>query len=153
MDKSAENLKHVEAAMDDLGRAMRSARKSLGKGLQLTSTQLEILMILSKNSNQTTGELAKSLFFTQSAITQTVETLYRRGLVVRLPGKNDRRIIQLHLSPAGRKITDRIHTMKHENMQLLVSSLSEDEVKTMISAIEKSTAMLKENQQKTSKKE
>lgn len=154
MDKSIENLKRVEAAMDGLGRAMRNTKESLGKGLQLTRTQLEILMILSMHpTGQTTGELAECLFFTQSSITQTVDTLFKRNLVERHPDKHDRRVIRLQLSTDGRKIADKIHTMKRENIRLLVSNLTDSEVDAMVSATEKFTAMLKENQQRIIKGE
>jgi DNA-binding MarR family transcriptional regulator len=125
---------------------MRSAREHLGDGLQLTRTQLEILMMLSQKPAQTTGELAGRLFLTQSAVTQTVDTLHRRGLLERRPDEHDRRVIRLELSPAGHEIADRVYAMKRENIRSLVSRLTDSETAVMITAIEKFTALLEEKQ-------
>ncbi len=144
MDKTTENLKRFEAVLDGLSRAVRSAREHLGAGLQLTRTQLEILMMLSHKPAQTTGELAAALFLTQSAVTQTINTLYRRGLLERHSDDRDRRITRLKLSPAGHEITDRLRTIKRDNLRSLVSRLTDDEINAMITAAEKFTVLLEE---------
>jgi DNA-binding MarR family transcriptional regulator len=143
MINSDHNLLKVEAAMNALRLAMVGARERMGEGLQITRTQLEILMLLSAEP-QTTGELAQRLFLTQSAVTQTLDTLVRRNLVERLADENDRRITRLQLSPSGRNITSHHRSLRHEFMQAFVSQLTEPEIENFISVTSKLTQQLKE---------
>jgi len=141
MNDAGQNLLKVEAAMDAMRLAMVGARERLGEGLQLTRTQLEILMMLDAKP-QATGELARRLFLTQSAVTQTIDTLFRRDLIERRPDEHDRRITQLSLSPAGRKITSHLRSLRHGYMESLVSRLTEAEIEVLISVTKKLTAQL-----------
>jgi len=143
MNNAANNLQKVGAAIDAMKVAVASARERLGEGLQLTRTQLEILMMLSTKPH-TTSELAGQLFITGSAVTQTVDTLVRRDLVDRQTDDTDRRITQLHLSPAGRTITDHLLSLRRARLQSLVDQLTEAEIEAFISATEKITTQLKE---------
>ena len=113
MKDSDDNLAKVEAAMAALKLAMTGAKERFSEGLQLTRTQLEILMMLSAEP-LTTGQLAKRLYLTQSAVTQTVDTLVRRDLIQRRTDPHDRRITRLSLSPPGQDITRHILTMRRD---------------------------------------
>ncbi|GEM_PF-2022429 len=143
MSNSSHNLANVEAALDAMRRAMVGARERLGEGLQLTRTQVEILTMLIEKP-QTTGELARRLFLTQSAVTQTVDTLVRRSLIDRHPDDHDRRVIQLRLSPTGLNITNHLRSLRRKHMQALVDRLTQNEVEVLISVTEKLTAQLNE---------
>ena len=139
-------LSRLENAMDTMRRAVTNARERLGSDLQLTRTQLEILMILTDKPAQTTSELARGLFLTQSAVTQTIDTLARRGLIERRPDEHDRRIIHLHLSSTGLEITSKVRRLRHKHIQELVSQLTEGEINAMITATEKFAALLEDTQ-------
>jgi DNA-binding MarR family transcriptional regulator len=143
MNTSETNLQAVEKAMDAMRRSMVRARERMGEGLQLTKTQLEILFMLAE-SPQTTRDLAKRLFVTQSAVTQTIDTLVRRDLIVRRHGEDDRRVVSLHLSQAGQKLTDHLCGMRNRHMKALVGSLSKEELKALISITEKVTKLVEE---------
>ena len=126
--------------MDSLRRALAGARERFGEGLQLTRTQIEILIMLSEKP-RTTGELAGQLFLTQSAITQTIDTLVRRGLVVRVPFAEDRRVVRLQLTASGREVTGDVCALRRRHMERLLGQLTPIEVETMISITHKLTEM------------
>ncbi len=144
MDKLDYNLKRLEAAIDNVSRAAHSARKHLGEHLQLTRTQLEILMMLALKPGQTTGELAGRLTLTQSAITQTVDTLFRRGFLERRSDEQDRRVIRLHLSATGLETTSQLRALKRERLRAVMARLTDAEVDAMITATEKFATVLEE---------
>lgn len=146
MNNSEYTLQNLEQAMDAMRRAVVGARERLGAGLQLSRTQLEILMILAQQSIRTTGELAHQLFLTQSAITQTVDTLVRRQLIERHDDEEDRRIVRLQLSPSGQEITSRVSAQKRESMKAMLATFSETEAQVLIAAIEKMTDFVETNQ-------
>ncbi len=143
MDTAEQKLARMEKAMDAMRRAMAGARERLGEGLQLTRTQLEILLILVENP-QTTSELAKRLFLTQSAVTQTIDTLVRRDLVERHASEHDRRIIKLQLSPSGRELTGRICALRRKHMESLIAALTPEEAEVLITITQKLTALLEQ---------
>lgn len=132
------NLERVEKALDEMRYALAGARQRFFNqdGLQLTRTQVEIVFILAKGS-KTTSDLAKSLFLTQSAVTQTVDTLVRQGLVERLPDESDRRITRLHLLEAGHTMAGQLSEMRRRKIEALLAKLTGDEVEAMISITKK----------------
>jgi len=138
MSNVEQNLQRVEKAMDAMRRAMAGARERMSEGLQLTRTQLEILLMLVENP-QTTSSLADRLFLTQSAVTQTIDTLVRRDLIERHPDETDRRIVKLQLSAAGHELTNRLRALRRGHMQALVAKLSSAEVDVLVSVTEKLT--------------
>jgi DNA-binding MarR family transcriptional regulator len=142
MSNAEQNLQRVEQAMGTMRRAMAGARERFSEGLQLTRTQLEILLML--ESPQTTGDLAQRLFLTQSAVTQTIDTLVRRDLVERQPDADDRRVTRLALSAAGKELTSHISSLRRKYMQEMVARLSESEIEAMISINEKLTQLFDE---------
>jgi DNA-binding MarR family transcriptional regulator len=143
MNKHLENLHKVETAMDAMRLAMAGARERLGDGLQLTKTQLEILMMLMKQP-QTTSELAKRLFLTQSAVTQTIDTLARRDLIERHADEHDRRITRLTLSAEGRRIAVDIQAQRKTYMEALIQRLTQPEIDALITITQKITAQMNE---------
>lgn len=126
--------------MDSMRRALAGARERLGEGLQLTRTQLAILIMLAEKP-RTTGDLAGQLFLTQSAVTQTLDTLVRRGLVVRVPFAEDRRVVRLQLTSQGREVTGDVCALRRRHMERLLEQLSPDELEAMISITNKLTEM------------
>lgn len=147
-----QNLQRFETAMDAIRRSVTVARDRFVTDLGLTRTQLEILLVLQGRATLTTTELARQLGLTQSAITQTVDTLARRGLVERQPDEHDRRIIHLRLSAASLKITEKVKALKRERMRVLFDQLGDDEVRALISATEKWAALLEGSDQTTNHK-
>jgi DNA-binding MarR family transcriptional regulator len=140
---STTNRQRVADAMDAMKRAMAASREQFTGGLQLTRTQLEILLLLSSGSF-TTGEMAGQLVLTQSAVTQTVDTLVRRNLVERHPGDTDRRVIHLTLTPDGATLTTRIGQLREEYLNSLMRILTPDEVETLITITRKLTSLIEE---------
>src|SRR5689334_22025941 len=128
MKNPSSNIQRLEAAMTLLKRAHMTAREDLSQGFQLTRTQLEILVMFGEQATWTVGELAMRLGLTPSAITQTVETLVRRGLVDRRPDDHDRRVIRLELGAAGHELTARLHALRHARMQAIADILTDAEI-------------------------
>ena len=141
MNNSDTNLQQVEAAMDAMRLAMSGAKERLGEGLQLTRTQVGIIKILAV-APQTTGELSRQLFLTGSAVTQTVDTLVRRGLVERRADEHDRRLVHLALTPDGLAVTSRLHDLRQTYLKGFVGRLSTAEIDAFISITAKLTAQL-----------
>jgi DNA-binding MarR family transcriptional regulator len=139
-------LPRLEAAMDAMRRAVMNARDRLSSGLQVSRTQLEILLILAHQPGQTVGELARRLFLTQSAVTQTLDTLVRRALVERRPDEHDRRIIRLEVSAAGHAIINQVQQLRRRHLEGLMAQLSPTETEVLIAATQKLAAYIESTQ-------
>jgi DNA-binding MarR family transcriptional regulator len=81
---------------------------------------------------------------TQSAVTQTVDTLVRRNLVERHPGDTDRRIIRLTLTQEGIKLTTHIEQLRENYLNSLMQVLSPEEVETLITITRKLTNLVEQ---------
>ena len=122
---------------------MRSRDQLLGE-LQLTRTQIEVLMLLGETDNQTIGDLAGRLAVTHSASTQTVETLVKRDLVERSADTTDRRVVRTKLSATGRKLVAKLHKSRMQRMTEVFTGLTDDELKMMILVLERLTRQFDE---------
>jgi DNA-binding MarR family transcriptional regulator len=147
MKNHVTNISKLEAAMDAMKLAMAGAHERLTEGLQLTRTQIQILKMLA-DAPQTTSKLASRLFLTQSAVTQTIDTLFRRELIERHTDEADRRLIQLHLSPAGLRITDHLQSLRKTYFEALANELTDDEMAVFIKVSEKIAAQINATQTK-----
>jgi DNA-binding MarR family transcriptional regulator len=136
-------MARVEEAIDAMRRAMARARDRFTEGLGLTRTQVDILALLIDRPH-TTSKLAEQLYLTQGAVTQTLDSLVRRDLVMRRPSQTDRRVCLLEISPSGRKLTDNLMCMRRERMQEFLDALTDDEVEALISINKKLTYLLNE---------
>jgi DNA-binding MarR family transcriptional regulator len=139
------NLERVEKALDEMRYALAGARQKFfnQSGLQLTRTQMEIVFMLAQEP-KTTSDLAKALFLTQSAVTQTVDTLVRQGLLERRPDETDRRTTSLYLLEEGKKLAEQLKGLRRRKIEALLSKLTNDEVEAMISITKKLTEVYNE---------
>jgi DNA-binding MarR family transcriptional regulator len=124
----------LDTALHQLKLAAMNSRDHLTGGLTMTRTQLEILHRLKQQPGQTVGELARAIFLTQSAVTQTVDTLVHRELVERRPSERDRRTTQLHLTAAGEAVMDRLRQFRRERIEALASVLTDAEIDALVTA-------------------
>ena len=95
---SRDVLRHLMGVMH----AMKAHVASLAATLDLTPSQLAALSHLDDPQSQ--RELAESLHFDASNITDIVDRLEARGLVVRTVDPNDRRVRRIVRTPEGEEL-------------------------------------------------
>jgi DNA-binding MarR family transcriptional regulator len=95
---SRDVLRHLMGVMH----AMKAHAAGLATTLDLTPSQLAALSHLDEPRSQ--RELAESLHFDASNITDIVDRLEARGLVVRTVDANDRRVRRIVRTPEGEKL-------------------------------------------------
>ncbi len=72
----------------------------------------------------TLGELAKRLYLEKSTASRVVDALERKGYVTRAPHPGDRRALQLDVTPAGRRLVERIRASLVEEAKAVLADLS-----------------------------
>jgi len=72
----------------------------------------------------TLGELAEWLYLEKSTASRVVDALERKGYVTRCPHPGDRRALQLKVTPAGRRLVERIRASLVEDAKAVLEDLS-----------------------------
>jgi DNA-binding MarR family transcriptional regulator len=103
----------------------------IGDG-QLTIAQLGILFCI-KTSGSTTGkQLAADMSISKGAVAQMLEALDQTGLIVREQDPEDRRIVHVSLSEAGKAKAKAMSERRKAVFKKMASVLTEDELRTMV---------------------
>ena len=93
---------------NSLGFRMAVAARSMKRSLEIklseygiTSSQYTVLEILWKHNSLSLSDLGKLLYFDNPTITGIIDRMEEAKLVKRRRDKNDRRVIQVHLTEKG----------------------------------------------------
>ena len=95
-------------------------------------TQLDIMTLIDEQADRTVKELADMLAMTSGAITQTVETLIRRGLIRKRRDSQDRRYTRLSLTNTGQDAVSQYYAKRSRMLQAITDELSEQELRVML---------------------
>lgn len=101
---AADALQHAVAAY---GRAMQptaSLRLRRWNDLRLTTTQLYLLSLLLDRDARSVGELAEEMGVSPATMTGLTDRLVRQRYIARQTDPDDRRIVRIVLTQAGRQV-------------------------------------------------
>lgn len=123
-----------------LSKAYDSVRKSHVKQMsanKLTAPQFHVLEVLKDQGPMPLKRISEELMVTGANITCVVDNLEKEDLVVRVPSKEDRRIINAELTPKGREKMQELFPKYVDNMSDIANKLSEGEQNDIIRLLEK----------------
>lgn len=103
----------------------------------LKERSYSVLILASSGLEPTQRELADFLSLDPSQIVALVDQLEKRGLVVRAPGKLDRRAKTVTATAAGAELFDQARKAANRAESQALQGLSEDEVATMKALLRK----------------
>ncbi|MHA3704570.1 MarR family winged helix-turn-helix transcriptional regulator [Jatrophihabitans sp. YIM 134969] len=89
----------------------------------LSLTQLRVLAIL-RDRRLRIGDLATYLGLERSTLSGLVDRAVARGLVQRLPGRDDQRVVEVTLTSAGGELGERIQAAVGDALAPLTQALS-----------------------------
>ncbi len=114
--------------METMSKSMLNCKiETLGVNMP-THAQLRILFMVFYHNHQSIKELAERIHATSSAITQSVNSLVRDSLLIRIEDVNDRRKIYLKITPEGKKIITIAKKQQLEITTRLFASLTDAEL-------------------------
>jgi DNA-binding MarR family transcriptional regulator len=94
-----------------VGYLLARARTRLARALDvelaehgITHAQGSIILMLASGRFSTAAELARELYVDSASMTRIVDRLQKRGMLVRMPRIDDRRIIDLRLTDEGQRL-------------------------------------------------
>lgn len=106
-----------------------------GPPKEITKAVGEVLMCISYCKNCTTTEISTKLHRPKSNLTPIIDKLVKDGLVIRSADTNDRRVINISLSPQGEEYVEIIKGHVQENIAIMLNHLEEVEVTEFHEAI------------------
>jgi DNA-binding MarR family transcriptional regulator len=130
-----------EAVVEALVRAARainmiSARTLASVNGEVTLPQFRTLVVLAEMGPKSVTALAELLDVHASTMTRMCTRLVARRLVVREPSRVDRREVVIQLSDDGRSLVDRAMRERREAFAASVRSLTGDEQRAIVSALD-----------------
>jgi DNA-binding MarR family transcriptional regulator len=109
----------------------------------LTLTQVSVLRHL-RTSPQTAGRLGELAGLSATSISRLVDRLERRGLVSRKRDTEDRRMVEVHLEPAGERLLGEAKVFRGSELHQAVEAMSSDERRRLTASLTRLVELTRE---------
>lgn len=102
------------------------------QNIDLTKVQLILLKILYSNDGQPQNDLALITNRDKASLARLLDTMVRKGLVVRVPSKEDKRINLVHITKKGMEYYERARPVLTEMINHIQQGISPKDIEFMI---------------------
>lgn len=110
-------------------------RHMAAEQFEISVEQFHILRHI-RRGHGSVSELAEAKNISRPAISQGVNALVNKGLIVRAPDPRDRRHVQLALTDSGDVLLDTIFKDTHQWMMQMLAPLSDEELQLLAQAMQ-----------------
>jgi len=110
--------------------------KSIGDDA-ITPGQFGVLSVIFENQGLNQSTLAKTIGIERSTMVGVIDTLEKRGIVVRKRSEIDKRSYGLQLSPTGKDLLNRVEKKVSDHEQRLSANLTAKERSQLIKLLKK----------------
>jgi DNA-binding MarR family transcriptional regulator len=114
-----------------IGRSFKKGHKPPADLGRPSPAQIEMIHIISGRGQISVKEIAETMQVSGSAVTQFADPLVDAGLIEREHDKDDRRIVNIKLSKAGRDKLTNIEGHGKRHMTEIFEPLTDDELETL----------------------
>ncbi|HSH69252.1 MAG TPA: MarR family transcriptional regulator [Deferrisomatales bacterium] len=97
----------------------------------LSESQFGVLEALYQRGPLCRRDLAEKILKTGGNITMVVDNLVKRAWVVRKRDQEDRRVVTIHLTAAGRAVIERVYPLMERSIAREMSVLSAEQLATL----------------------
>ena len=105
--------------------------------VSLTPLHFEIMMLLAEEGSLPVFEIGKRLVLAKAHMTQLVDKLVEKEMVVREPDPGDRRVTRISLTDTGKQSLDDLNCIIGEALEKALASLSENDLKDLSISLDK----------------
>jgi DNA-binding MarR family transcriptional regulator len=102
---------------------------------EVSMVHLHVLLLLDTEGPLSMGRLAENIDVSLPSATGIVTRMEERGLVRRLHGEDDRRLVMVQLSDAGRTALDEADYFRREHITRAVRSMSHAQLTNLLRAV------------------
>ncbi len=137
MDKVVRGNEFDDTLLPWMGKTMKLidayiTNQLLERDIDLTKVQLVLLKILYSNDGQPQNDLALITNRDKASLARLLDTVERKGLVVRVPYKQDKRIKLVHITKKGLEYYEQARPILKEMIRNIQQGMSESDVAFMI---------------------
>lgn len=125
MEKS-ETIKKISGLQRELAKTMRRHAFKHWMTLSMSISQVKTLLCIIENGKISSKKLADMLDVTPANITGIIDRLIEQGLVRRVESSQDRRVVFLEVTPAGKKLVENLEQHFSERSSKMLSAMSEN---------------------------
>ncbi len=94
-----------------------------------------VLGLLRDRGPMSPSEIGERLIVTRATVTGVVDSLERRGYVVRRPNPSDRRSLTVEITDDGLRVLARLRSVVHANEKAWMMALSDDDLASYIALL------------------
>ncbi|MHB8904832.1 MAG: MarR family winged helix-turn-helix transcriptional regulator [Melioribacteraceae bacterium] len=129
-----------------LARAYSSFDKKSSESIKefgLTQPQFAVVEVIGHLGPLKIGELCEKMLVTGGNMTLVLDNIEKLGYIERVPSREDRRAINIQLTPAGQKLFEEVFVKHAENITQFMSVLNATEQKNLGDLLKKLGTALK----------
>jgi DNA-binding MarR family transcriptional regulator len=136
LDRRAADLRDIVQEMLKQFQSVNAAAAN-GPHAELNIQELRVVEFLGDEGSHIMRELAAFLNVAVNSVTSIVDSLEKKGLVLRVRSEEDRRIIRVELTQAGRLIYQDALDVNMQLFRTMLRALSSEEQKIFLMLIRK----------------
>ena|SRR3989344_6437231 len=133
-------IEEILHAFHSIRNITKAKAASLGHQNHITHSQWFVLTIIAHFEKTNIKHIAEAMEMTSSAATQLVDGLVQNNYVTRQEDQSDRRLVQLELSPIGKKHITATKDKRINEMAEIFDSLSDKELEEFVRLFKKITS-------------
>jgi DNA-binding MarR family transcriptional regulator len=125
-----------------VGYLLARARTRLARALDvelaqhgITHAQGSIILLLASGRFSTAADLARELYVDSASMTRMLDRLQKRGMLARMPRRDDRRIIDLLLSDEGKRLGQLLPQLYSQVLNRSFERFSDEEIRLLRSLL------------------
>jgi DNA-binding MarR family transcriptional regulator len=130
----------TQEIIESITRCQRPTNFVLWRKIGLSHAQVGMLFMLFHHQNASVKKISEHLGITKSAITQLMDPLVDKDLVLRQNDPKDRRVVQLSITAKGKKVLKEVNKLKFAGMRSALGSLSDPELEQLAGIYRKMAA-------------
>jgi DNA-binding MarR family transcriptional regulator len=142
MNPDQKTSREIFRALRRIMRAVELHSHSLIQRVGVTVPQLLLMQTLREPRELSAGELARRIHLSQGTITDLLIRLEKRQLIQRLRDPQDRRRIQVRLTPNGEALVDQAPPLLQDRFLEELDRLADWERTQMLSTLERIATMM-----------
>lgn len=144
----ADDLEEIARLFRRVARMVFSLKPLSGPGAELPEAQLRCLFAISRRGPCTMSQLSERLQVHPSTATELVERLIQAGLAERQRDEQDRRVVWVALTAAGKETVAQRRQAFQQHLLSFLERLTEGQKQAMFSALQTLNQIANEAQQR-----
>lgn len=145
MNEHVNIVERLDTILERFVRAMRT-HVPHNESSGLTTTQMFVMRYLSYVEQAKSSEIARIAGLSPGAITQVCDELVRLKFVDRIRSNNDRRVVFVALTDAGRQRLKDLVTERAKKLGALMDKLGEEDARQFLTLLERLVEILDEDE-------